>query len=85
MSDELVELRAQVAALTSLVTDLQGQVRSLKEEVELDEETLMAISAAVSAFLGNRAKVRQIRFHAGRAWAQAGRSSVQRRSVPHVR
>lgn len=85
MSDELAELRQQVAALTRTVEQLQGRVDALTAEVELDEETLMAISAAVAAFLGNRAKVRQVRFHTGRAWAQAGRATNQRRTVAHVR
>jgi methylmalonyl-CoA carboxyltransferase large subunit len=41
------------------------------------ETTILAISAAVAAFLGERAHVRQIRLISTGAWAQQGRVSVQ--------
>ncbi len=40
------------------------------------EETLIVISAAVAAFLGERAHVRQVRLVHSDAWAQQGRVSV---------
>jgi len=43
----------------------------------LSEEKLLAISAAVAAFLGERVRIRQIRLIRSSAWAQAGRVSVQ--------
>lgn len=43
---------------------------------EVTEEILMVISAAVAAFLGKRAHVRQIRFLGSNAWAEQGRVSV---------
>lgn len=85
-SNELAELRETVAALAQRVDELEQKVHRLRHPDEVvDEETMMAIAAAVSAFLGNRAKVKQVHFHTGRAWAQAGRQSVQRRQVSHVR
>ncbi len=45
-------------------------------EEEISEETLIAISAAVAAFLGKRAHIRQIRLMSSPAWAQQGRVSI---------
>ena len=44
---------------------------------EISEEELTAISAAVAAYLGVRAHIRQIRLVSSRAWAQEGRVSIQ--------
>jgi methylmalonyl-CoA carboxyltransferase large subunit len=52
----------------------------------LDEELLSIISAAVAAFLGKRARIRQIQVLGHAAWAQQGRVSIQashRLSAPH--
>ncbi len=43
---------------------------------EITEETLAVIAAAVAAFLGERAHIRQVRLVASGAWAQQGRVSV---------
>lgn len=43
---------------------------------EISEEMLAVISAAVAAFLGKRAHVRQIRLVSSEAWAQQGRVSI---------
>ncbi|MGA7410174.1 MAG: hypothetical protein WBW33_06790 [Bryobacteraceae bacterium] len=44
----------------------------------ISEEELIAISAAVAAYMGVRANIRQIRvIHASGAWAQQGRVTVQ--------
>jgi methylmalonyl-CoA carboxyltransferase large subunit len=45
-------------------------------EEEISEEVMLAISAAVAAFLGERAHVRQIRLATSGAWAQHGRVSI---------
>jgi methylmalonyl-CoA carboxyltransferase large subunit len=47
------------------------------EEEGISEEVVIAISAAVAAFLGVRARVRQIRLITSPAWAQQGRVSIQ--------
>jgi len=44
---------------------------------EISEEELLAISAAIGAFLGVRAHIRQIRLVSSNAWAQQGRVSIQ--------
>ena len=44
----------------------------------ISEEELIAISAAVAAYMGERGNIRQIRvIHSSGAWAQQGRVSVQ--------
>ena len=57
---------------------LAGEARLQPEpDGEVPEEILLAISAAVAAFLGERAHVRQVRLIRSAAWAQQGRVSVQ--------
>jgi hypothetical protein len=47
-------------------------------EEGIPEETLLAISAAIAAYLGEeRVHIRQIRLISSPAWAQVGRASVQ--------
>jgi methylmalonyl-CoA carboxyltransferase large subunit len=43
---------------------------------EATEEELLVIAAAVAAFLGVRAQVRQVRLIQSTAWAQVGRATV---------
>ena len=43
----------------------------------ITEDELLAISAAIGAYLGVRAHIRQIRLAGTSAWAQQGRVSIQ--------
>jgi len=43
----------------------------------ITEEEMLAISAAIAAYLGVRAHIRQIRLLSTSAWAQQGRVSIQ--------
>ena len=43
----------------------------------LSEETVLVIAAAVAAFLGKKAPIRQIRLLGSAAWAQQGRVTIQ--------
>ena len=43
----------------------------------LSEEIVLVISAAVAAFLGKKAPIRQIRLLGSAAWAQQGRVTIQ--------
>jgi methylmalonyl-CoA carboxyltransferase large subunit len=61
------DLEAQIAELTRRLRQLEG----------ISDEELLAISAAVAAYLGVRAHIRQIRLVSGNAWAQQGRVSIQ--------
>jgi methylmalonyl-CoA carboxyltransferase large subunit len=44
---------------------------------EITEEELLAISAALGAYLGVRVHIRHIRLLSSRAWSQQGRVSIQ--------
>ena len=44
---------------------------------EITEEELLAISAALAAYLGVRVHIRQIRLLSSRAWSQQGRVTIQ--------
>ena len=46
-------------------------------EEGVSEETLLAISAAIAAYLGEHVHIRQIRLISSPAWAQVGRASIQ--------
>jgi methylmalonyl-CoA carboxyltransferase 12S subunit len=44
---------------------------------DVSEEIMLVIAAAVAAFCGERAHLRQVRLISSQAWAQQGRVSVQ--------
>jgi methylmalonyl-CoA carboxyltransferase 12S subunit len=89
----LAEIRAQLADLGERVSRLeeQRQVGQALPSANpatvglalpppkhaISEDRLIAISAAVAAFLGERVRIRQIRLIRSNAWAQQGRVSVQ--------
>jgi methylmalonyl-CoA carboxyltransferase large subunit len=51
--------------------------QSAAAKPEITEEELIAISAALGAYLGVRVRIKQIRLLTSRAWAQQGRVSIQ--------
>ena len=89
----LAEIRAQLRDLAARVSRLEDQreVGQAPEgpgerfnaalispaKLVISEDRLIAISAAVAAFLGERVRIRQIRLVRSNAWAQQGRVSVQ--------
>jgi len=87
----LEDIRAQLAALTERVNRLEnGPVAAPPpmlstsaaapeppEPESISEEELLAISAALGAYLGVRVHIRQIRLIGSRAWAAEGRVSIQ--------
>jgi len=58
-------------------TPLQSRDREGAVPGEISEEELLAVSAALGAYLGVRVHIRQIRLISSRAWAQEGRVSIQ--------
>jgi methylmalonyl-CoA carboxyltransferase large subunit len=71
-----------VAELKALVVELAARVQKLEEEAaqrhpEVSENVLLAISAACAAYLGERAKVKQVHLRRGGGWATAGLATVQ--------
>jgi methylmalonyl-CoA carboxyltransferase 12S subunit len=71
-----------IAELKALVAELAARVQTLEEEAaqrhpEVSEEVLLAISAACAAYLGERAKVKQVHLRRGGGWAAQGLATVQ--------
>jgi methylmalonyl-CoA carboxyltransferase 12S subunit len=83
LEDEIQELRQRVEKLEALLaahkatpgSDGVKPAAPLKQEIPT--EIILAISAAVAAFLGKRASIRQIRLTGETPWAMQGRATVQ--------
>lgn len=74
---DTAELLAAVKALTARVESLEGELAIMRANTPVPEDVVVAISAAVAAYLGHRAKVTRVHYRTGRAWAQQGRVAVQ--------
>jgi len=81
---ELRELRGRVETLEALLaakTTIPGSQGSNGRDPsatrEDPTEIILVISAAVAAFLGKRASIRQIRLTGETPWAQQGRATIQ--------
>lgn len=82
----VAELLATVQALASRVESLEtelGALRAHQPHDQVPEEVVLAISAAVAAFLGHRARLKQVRYRSGAAWTQQGRAAVQGHQIMH--
>ena len=85
VADALEALRQEVARLGARVAALEkanGQASAAAPAPApvaegLSEELVLVISAAIAAFLGKRAHIRQIRLLGSAAWAQQGRATIQ--------
>jgi methylmalonyl-CoA carboxyltransferase large subunit len=83
LSARLGKLEARTAPVPAAVNgEPAAGVRSVPVEPPasaegISEEVLLAISAAVAAFFGERVHIRQIRMIGSAAWAQQGRVSIQ--------
>jgi methylmalonyl-CoA carboxyltransferase large subunit len=71
LETRLRELEAANAALLPVATTAPSHAPQ-----ELSEEVLTVISAAIAAFLGVKAKIKQIRLVGSEAWAKQGRASI---------
>lgn len=70
----VAEMRAEINALKLRVSALEcNAVQAAAAPAAPSEEDMLAISAAVAAFLGVRARIRQVRLVHSSAWAQVGR------------
>lgn len=92
LAAELDELRAQIAALTERLASLSklaaaevppaaapapAAAAPAPQETGISEEILIALAAAVAAYLGKRAPIRHVRLLSTTAWAQQGRVNIQ--------
>lgn len=87
LSAQIQALQSQIEALTARLAQVEAPpapapvpavaVPAQPVQEGITEETLMAIAAAVSAYLGKRAPIRQVRLVSSQAWAQQGRAFIQ--------
>ena len=70
------ELLARIEELSRRVEWLEANHDGPHVPTSVPPDVVLAISAAVAAYLGKRAKVRQIHLSGGVAWAQEGRAAV---------
>ena len=77
--EQLLEL---VKSLSTRLDAVESELADLKarSDSEISEDVLLAISAAVSAYMGNKGKVRAVHFSRHRTWAAHGRQAVQVRT-----
>lgn len=81
------ELRTEVRGLAARVAELEARQAQTGAPAPaaappapaetVSEEEMLAISAAIAAFLGVRAKIRQVRLVHSATWAQVGRVHIQ--------
>jgi methylmalonyl-CoA carboxyltransferase large subunit len=80
---EVMELRQRVEKLEAMLADSAAKKTQAAEAAgptvhgEISRDVLLAITAAVAAFLGKRATIHQIRLTGTTAWAMQGRATVQ--------
>lgn len=80
----LAELQQTVRMLAERVEHLEAELRRVEQGTPgVPDEVALVIAAAVAAFLGHRAKIKQMHYRTGEAWAQQGRVVVQGRHNIH--
>ena len=72
--DTVAELKAQVAELVARVQMLEEQ--NAGRHPEVSDDVVLAISAACAAYLGKRAKIKQVHLLRGGVWASQGRAAI---------
>ena len=74
----VAELVEAVRSLSERVAQLEAELAHRRQQNPgVPEDVAIAISAAVAAFLGHRAKIKQMHYRTGQAYAQQGRVVVQ--------
>ncbi len=79
------ELLGRIEELTRRVEWLETMlVEGPPAPTTVPPDVVLAISAAVAAFLGKRATIRQVHLSGSTSWAQQGRTAVMTsHGVPH--
>lgn len=77
-SVDVAKLLEAIEKLTARVDELETHIHAFHPPGDLPEDVLLAISAACAAYLGHRAKVRQVHVRRrSNTWASVGRADVQ--------
>lgn len=79
------DLRALVSQLLDRVNSLEAEVNDLRASQAVSDDVVVAIGAAVAAFLGHKARVRAIRLASPNRWATEERATVHNRAVTRTR
>ncbi len=79
LREEVRSLGERVAGLETQLAAVPGAPAPAADPAAAGptEEELIAIAAAIAAFLGCRAKIRQVRLVRSATWAQVGRVHIQ--------
>ena len=88
MSDDInAQLLEAVKALTDRVEHLETEIKSINllNAQNVPEEVIVAISAAVAAYLGHRAKRRQAHYRSSGSWTTTTRRSQHVHAPLHLR
>jgi methylmalonyl-CoA carboxyltransferase large subunit len=77
--DSIADLRAEMTELRERVATLEAAARTSSSigGEGLSEELILTITAAVAAYLGVKAHIRQIRLLDSPSWALQGRATIQ--------
>lgn len=75
------DLQALVADLSQRLSALEGEVATLRSQQRVPDDVMVAISAAVAAFLGHKATVKAVRMRTSRNWATEARGRIHNRTV----
>jgi len=77
LGQRIEKLESLLAAFTKSAPSIAANAQEPVAQKEIPGEIILAISAAVAAFLGKRASIRQIRLTGETPWAMQGRATVQ--------
>ena len=76
LGERVAALEARAGSAPRAATPAQSMATEATAE-DLSEEILLVFSAAIAAYLGKKAPIRQIRLLRSDAWAQQGRTTIQ--------
>ena len=87
MDDTNAELLELVRGLAAKIDELETEIKGIKllNAQNVPEETMVAIAAAVAAYLGHRARPRQAHFTSNRSWQTVTRRSQHVHAPLHLR
>jgi methylmalonyl-CoA carboxyltransferase large subunit len=77
LNERVAALEARAAAPRPAAPESTPVSATPAPAEEVSEEVLLVIGAAVAAFLGKKAHVRQVRLLGSHPWAQQGRVTIQ--------
>lgn len=77
LHETLATLTGQIEELSHRLDAVQHRLDAAHPSDELSDDVLLAISAACAAYLGKRARVKQVRRRPASGWSKRGRYDIQ--------